>query len=32
MMGIDGADGIVKLDDTIDIKILDTSSLGKFAT
>jgi transcription elongation factor SPT5 len=32
LMGIDGADGIVKLDDTLDIKILDMSSLGKVAT
>ncbi|BBN10641.1 transcription elongation factor SPT5 [Marchantia polymorpha subsp. ruderalis] len=29
LIGIDGADGIVKMDDTLDIKILDMSSLGK---
>lgn len=32
LMGIDGADGIVKLDETLDIKILDMSSLSKMAT
>ena len=29
LIGIDGADGIVKMDDTLDIKILDMSSLAK---
>ena len=32
LMGIDGADGIVKLDDTLDIRILDMSSLSKIST
>jgi len=32
LMGIDGADGIVKLDESLDIRILDMSSLSKIAT
>ena len=32
LMGIDGADGIVKLDDTLDIRILDMSCLSKMVT
>ena len=32
LMGLDGADGIVKLDDTLDIRILDMSCLSKMAT
>ncbi|XP_024365722.1 putative transcription elongation factor SPT5 homolog 1 [Physcomitrium patens] len=32
LMGIDGADGIVRLDDTLDVRILDMSSLSKIST
>uniref|UniRef100_A0A0C9RJB2 Transcription elongation factor SPT5 n=1 Tax=Wollemia nobilis TaxID=56998 RepID=A0A0C9RJB2_9CONI len=32
LIGIDGADGIVKLDDTLDIKILDMSNLAKLVS
>ncbi|XP_057873734.1 putative transcription elongation factor SPT5 homolog 1 [Cryptomeria japonica] len=32
LIGIDGADGIVKIDDTLDIKILDMSNLAKLAS
>lgn len=29
LIGVDGVDGIVKMDDTLDIKILDMGQLGK---
>jgi len=32
LIGIDGNDGIVKLDDTYEVKILEMSSLAKLAT
>lgn len=32
LIGIDGADGIVKMDETLDIKILDMSNLAKLAS
>lgn len=31
LIGIDGTDGIVKLDDTLDVKILDMVILAKLA-
>lgn len=32
LIGIDGSDGIVKLDDTYEVKILDMVILAKLAT
>ncbi|GAA0147810.1 hypothetical protein LIER_36587 [Lithospermum erythrorhizon] len=32
LIGVDGVDGIVKVDDTLDVKILDMDSLAKLAT
>lgn len=31
LIGVDGTDGIVKVDDTFDVKILDLASLAKLA-
>lgn len=31
LIGVDGTDGIVKVDDTLDVKILDLGILAKFA-
>ena len=31
LIGVDGSDGIVRLDDTLDVKILDMVILGKLS-